>query len=431
MAGHLRQHLEGRIHDGGLALDVEGLDLALPGFGLGHTLGPQGLPLGQAFGPQGLPLGQAFGLQALGLCFDARQDRRGVRLGLQAHGPGVTFGADHGTALLGLRQNAHTLALRLGLALDRRHELGGTALGLSLLDLDLLLLLDDGDLGLLFHLRLLRNARLDVVGAVGLCLLPGDSCRVVRLTHLQVALGLGLRGLGEGLSQHAVLVGPGAGLRRLAQGLGLAHGDVARRLGLGNLGHLLVACDLRPAHVLDIARLFGHVLEREGHDLQAELVEVGGDGLAHAGGHELRVLDQLLDGELAHDAAQMALHHLAHHRLAVFLGLAQELVRRAPDLLVVVLDLELGNGLHFDGDTLVGVQGVARRHVKAHQLQVELVGFLEERHDHGAAADDDARAAASIDDQCAVGADLAVERAQDRQDEERSHDHDGDNHVRC
>ena len=111
----------------------------------------------------------------------------------------------------------------------------------------------------------------------------------------------------------------------------------------------------------------------------------------------------------------MALHHLAHHRLAVFLGLAQELVRGAPDLLVVVLDLELGNGFHFDGDTLVRVQGVARRHVEAHQLQVELVGLLEQRHHHGAADDDDIRAAASIDDEGAVGAHLAVERAQDRE----------------
>ena len=120
---------------------------------------------------------------------------------------------------------------------------------------------------------------------------------------------------------------------------------------------------------------------------------------AHAVGDHLRLLDDLLDRELADDAAQVAFHHQADQAFALLRRLGQELLGRGLDRLGIGLDLDLRDRFDRDRDALLGVEVLLRRDVERHQLERQLAAGLHHREDDRAVAFDDAGAAEAVDDQ--------------------------------
>ena len=116
---------------------------------------------------------------------------------------------------------------------------------------------------------------------------------------------------------------------------------------------------------------------------------------AHAVGDHLRLLHDLLDRELADDAAQMPFHHQPDQALALLRRLGQELLRRGLDRLQVRLHLDLRDRFDRHRDALLGVEVLRRRDVERHQLQRQLVARLDHREDDRAVPLDDPRARGS------------------------------------
>ena len=227
------------------------------------------------------------------------------------------FGFDRQPALLRFGEHLDALPLDLGLLQHGRDQLLLAAQDLGFLHLDLLLALDLLHAHRLGDDLLLHDVGLDLVGLVGLRLLLLDRLDVVGLLDLEVALRLGLLGLRQRLGEHALLVGLRLGDRRLAHRLGALDRRVALGFGGGDVGVALDARDVRPAHVDDVVVLVADFLDGERDDLEAHLVHVVGAGGAHALGDHLRLLDDLLDRELADDAAQVAFHHQPDQALAL------------------------------------------------------------------------------------------------------------------
>ncbi len=292
----------------------------------------------------------------------------------------------------------------------------------------------------LLHLHL--RGFLDLLGTSGLGhdLLLHDLLLQVRRTvrhhllllHLgvvrgalegEVALRLRLLGLRGGLGGDPRLVGLGFGDGGLTGGASLLDLRVARGLRGGDVRLFFDALDLWPAHVSNELVLVAHLFDGERDDFEAHLGEVRGAGVAHLLAHHLRLFDDLLDGELADDTAQMALHHQANQRLPLVEGLAQELLGGRADAGVVVAHLELRNGLDPHRDTLIRVEILLRRDVERHQLQREPLRPLDDREDERAAADDDARQlGATVDDQRLVRPDFDITRGQRRDQQDHEHD---------
>ncbi|MNS63531.1 hypothetical protein D3C72_966270 [compost metagenome] len=252
---------------------------------------------------------------------------------------------------------------------------------------------------------------------------------ILGLLQVEVAHGLGLLGLRRGLGEHAGLVGRGLGLGGLAHGLGLLRGDVTRGFGFHHLGGQLDARHVGTAHVLDVILVVGDLLDREGHDAEAHLVQVLGDVLEHQARHFLGLLHDVLDRQLADDAAQVALHHELDLVLALLGGLGQELLGGGADRLLVVLHLDLGDGLHVHRHALRGVEVLLGGHIEAHQLQRELLAALEDGDDQAAAAGQDGGAAPAVHDQRLVGRDLFVDAghaADEREHREHRDDRNSD-----
>jgi len=80
------------------------------------------------------------------------------------------------------------------------------------------------------------------------------------------------------------------------------------------------ARDVRPPHVGDVFVLVAYFLDREADDFQPHLAHVVGAGGAHAVADHFRLLDDLLDGELADDAAQVDLPSQAESGLRAALA---------------------------------------------------------------------------------------------------------------
>ena len=194
-------------------------------------------------------------------------------------------------------------------------------------------------------------------------------------------------------------------------------------------GLALDAGDVRATHVLDVFVLVDDLLDRERDDLEAHLVQVVRDAVAHAAGDDLRLLDDLLDLEQADDAAQVAFHDQPHQRLALFGRLGQELLGGGADALGVRLDFDLRHGLDRHRHALRGVQLLLGRDVERHQLERQLLKTLEQRPDDAAAAGDDVGAAPAVDDQGAVRAD-APEQVADGPHHQNQQRHDRDQHDR-
>ena len=114
---------------------------------------------------------------------------------------------------------------------------------------------------------------------------------------------------------------------------GALDGGVALGFGGGDVGVALDARDVGPAHVGDVVVLVADFLDGERDHLEAHLVHVVGAGGAHALADHLRLLDDLLDRELADDAAQVAFHHQADQAFALLRRLGEELLGRGQDRL--------------------------------------------------------------------------------------------------
>jgi len=277
----------------------------------------------------------------------------------------------------------------------------------GLLHLHLLFLLDLLDLDEFGDHLLLHDVGLQFVGLVGLRLLAARLLGVLRFLDGKVALRLGLLAQRSGLRDDAILVGRGLGDGGLAQRVGAANRGVALGFGRGYLRIALDPRDIGPSHVGDVFVLVAHLANGEADDLKAHLRHVVHAGGAHALGDHLRLLDDLFDGQLADDAAQMAFHHKADEAFALVGRLRQKLLGGGKDRLVIRAHLDLRDCLDRHGHALLGVEILLRRDVKAHQLQRELaIGFNDGEYDRAATLDD-ARVTKSIDDNCLVRSCLA------------------------
>ncbi len=183
------------------------------------------------------------------------------------------------------------------------------------------------------------------------------------------------------------------------------------------------------AHVQDVLVLVADFLDRERDDLEPHLAHVVGDVGTHPVGDHLRFLDDLLDRQLADDAAEVPFHHQPDQPFAVRLVLVEELLGRGQDADRVRLDLDLGDRFDVDRHALAGVEVLLRRDIEAHQFERELTAVLEHRPDDLAAPLDDLRPAEPVDDQRLVRPHLAEQgryHADDEQQHEREPDDDRD-----
>ena len=221
------------------------------------------------------------------------------------------------------------------------------------------------------------------------------------------------------------------GLGRLR---GLDH-RVAVGFGLGDLGVAFDLGDAGFAEGIEVALAVADVADGEADDAQAHVGHVAGGDFLHLRGEGVAVLVDVLDGHRAQDGAQMAFQGL-HGDVLDFVGaLAQELLGGGGDGDVVTLDLDLRHAIHAHRHAFAGVD-LGRLHIDGQQLERQDVHFLDDRHDEGAAALDDAEAAhlhgavrvdvavlAAGNDQHLVGADLGVAAGPDRQEQDNDDQH--------
>ncbi len=129
----------------------------------------------------------------------------------------------------------------------------------------------------------------------------------------------------SGFGGDAFLIGLCLRNGRGACRFGALDGDVAVGFGGGYFRIALDARDVRPAHVGDVFVFVADFFNGEAHDFEPHLAHVVGAGGAHAIANHFRFLHDLLDRELADDAAQVAFHHEADQAFALFRPLGQEL----------------------------------------------------------------------------------------------------------
>ena len=161
------------------------------------------------------------------------------------------------------------------------------------------------------------------------------------------------------------------------------------------------------AHVGDVLVFVADLADGEGDDFEAHLAHVVHAGGAHALGYHLGLFDDLLDSELADDAAEVAFHDEADEAFALVRGFGEELLGRGEDGLFVGADFDLCDGFDGYGYALFGVEVLLRGYVEAHELERELAGVFEHGEDDGGSALDDAGAADAVDDDGFVGAGFA------------------------
>ena len=176
---------------------------------------------------------------------------------------------------------------------------------------------------------------------------------------------------------------------------------------LGDVGVALDPRDVGSTHVVDVLRSCRDFLDRKRDHLETHLGDVVGDVAAHPVGHHLGLLDDLLDGQLADDAAKVAFHDEANQRFALRRRFGQELFSRRPDGIGSRLDLELRHRLDVHRDALIGVEILLRRDIEAHQLEAELLRAVNQWQDQLRAPLHDVRAAKPVANQRLVRSDLA------------------------
>src|SRR5208283_1721850 len=390
-ADDFRQTGDELVHDGGLVVLLEGFGLNVHGaglgvallendFGFGFTLCANRGSLALGFGNQALALGAGKRLDALALDFRLFQDG-GDEFAFAANDFGV-------------------LNFYLGFALD--------LLNADLFEYD----------GLLLAIGL------DFIGLVGLRLGLLAGFQVVGLLDVEVTCGFGLLGHRCGFGGDTLLIrlrlGDGGG----ARGFGALDSDVAIGFGGGDFGVALDAGDVRAAHVGDVLVFVADFLQGEADDFKAHLAHVVGAGGAHAVADHFRLLDDLLDGELADDAAKVTFHDQADEAIALRGRFRKELFGGGENGFLVILHLDLRHGFHGDRDALLGVEILLRSDVEGHQLQREILAGLHHGENDRAPPGVDIRAAEAIDDQRFVRSSLAIHPGDDRHEHQRDDDQD-------
>src|SRR5262249_2614514 len=199
-----------------------------------------------------------------------------------------------------------------------------------------------------------------------------------------------------GLGGDALLIGLRFGHGGSALRFGALDSDVALGFGCCNFSVALDPRDVRATHIGDVLVLVANFLDGEAHDFESHLGHVTGASAAHAVTDHFRFLDDLLDGELADDAAEMAFHDQANEPFELLGPLGQELFGGGADRHGIGLHLELGDGFDGHRNALVGVHTLLRRDVKGHQLERELTAVLEHRQNDRSAAFDNASAAQAV-----------------------------------
>src|SRR5262249_22316157 len=145
-------------------------------------------------------------------------------------------------------------------------------------------------------------------------------------------------------------------------------------------------------------------------------------GAAHAIADHLRLFDDLLDGELADDAAEMAFHHQTDKTLALLRALGEELFCGGADGDGVGLYFDLCDGFDGDGDALLRIEILLWRDVKRHQLEVRFAASLNHGKDDCAAVSDDAVATEAVDDEGFVRTHFAIHAGKRGHDQEHDQD---------
>ena len=353
-----------------------------------------------------------------GIAFLAHDVRFGAAL--SSNRLRLPIGFDGAALARGFGENPDPLPFRFGWFLDGGYQLQLLALDLRLLHLRLLFALHPLDSYLLGNNLLLHDVGLQLVGLVRTGLLRAHGGLVFRLLQVEVALRLRLAGEGSRLGDLPLLIGLRASHRCRPLGFGPPNRRVAFCLRRGNVRLALDAGDVRLAHVGDVVVHVANFADRERDDLQPHLVEVLGAGAPNFVGDHFGLLHDLLDRQLAHDAAEMPLHDQADEALAFFLLFVQKLFGRGLNALRIRFDLDLRDRLDRHGDALRGVKVLRRGDVERHQLQRQIARALDHRPDHAATALHDVGTAEAVDDERLVWPDFAKHAPQNREQGEQS-----------
>src|SRR5271168_2485998 len=239
---------------------------------------------------------ESFGLDVhgLGFGFALLEDDFGFGFTLRANGGGAAFGFADEALTLGVGDGLDALALDFGvLHFDLRFALH-------------LLYFHGFGNDLLLH-----DVGFNFVGFVGRGLGFLGHLEVAGFLEIQITFGFGLLGKRGGFREDAFLIGLRFGNGCGALRFGALDGDVALGFGGGNFRYQLDAGDIGAAHVGDVFVFVANFFNGEAHDVEAHFVHVRSAVGTHALADHFRLFDELFDGELADDAAQMAFHHQA------------------------------------------------------------------------------------------------------------------------
>src|SRR5882762_1110244 len=396
-AHHFRQSGDEFVEHGGLVVFLEGFRLHVHGFGFGFTL---------------------------------LEDDLGFGFTLRANRGGAAFGFGDRALTLGAGERFEALAFDFRLLQHGGDEFLLAARDFRFLHFHLRFTLHLLDTHGLFNHLLLHDVGFDFIRLVGGGLRFLGHFQVAGFLDVQVALRFGLLGQRCGLGRDALLVGLCFRNSRGPRCFSALDGDVAVGFGGGHFRVPLDARDVRPPHVGDVFVLVAYFLDREADDFQPHLAHVVGAGGAHAVADHFRLLDDLLDGELADDAAQVTFHHQANQGFALLWPLGEELLGSRQDRFFVVLHLDLCHGFDGYGDTLLRVQTLLRGDVERHQLQREIPAGLHHRKNQGAFSAVDFRPSHAVPDQSLIWPDFSIHlRDHDHDHQDAKYEKPGDDHY--
>src|SRR6185437_14457822 len=356
------------------------------------------------------------------------EDDRSLGLALSANGRRPAFGLSHQPRLLGVGHVLDALLLDLRLLQHSGDQFLLVALDLGLLHLHLRLFFNLLHLHLFGDNLLLHHVRLQLIGLVRRRLLTLRRLGKLCLLHVEIALRLCLLRQRHRLREHALLVRRRLRHRGFAQCNRAPDRRIALRFHCRNLRVALDACNVGPPHVGDVLVLVAHFLDGEAHHHEPHLAHVLGACRAHALAHHFRLFHNLLDRELADDAAQMAFHYQPDQAFALLRRLVQELLGRGHDALLVGSHLDLRHSFHRHRHALPRIKILLRRHVEAHQLQREGARMLHHRINERAMADDYPRSTQAVANDRLIRPSLAIHARQRAHDHEQRQHHQSNHH---
>src|SRR4029077_3798229 len=336
------------------------------------------------------------------------EDDFGFGFTLRANGSGLTFGFGHQALAFRVGKGLNALALDFRGLEDGGNEFAFTAIDFGVLNFDLSFALDLLNAHLLEYHGLLLAIGFDLVSLVGLRLGLLADFQIVGFFDVQVALGFGLLGQRSSFGGNALLVGLGFGDGGGASAFGAFDGDVAIGFGGGYFGVALDAGDVRASHVGDVFVFVADFLDGEADDFEPHLAHVARTGGTHAIANHFGFFHDLFDGKLADNAAQVAFHHESDESFALLRGLGKELFRSGENGLLVILHLDLRDGLDSDRDALIGVKVLLRSDVEGHQFQRQIPASLHHRKNNGASSCVDIGSTDAVDDKRFVWPGFAI-----------------------